>query len=319
MKTMTTLSGTLNKDKVFSPHFILLLAFAGVYVLWGSTYLAISILIKTVPMFLMAGFRFLLASSFMFLWAFLAKHPLPSKKEAQKSCINGFLLLVLGNGGILIANRYIASSGVIAILVAITPLIMAFLEWCTGKAEKPSFSVWLGMLIGIAGILVLSGPENLKSLGHDSKIGIFIILFSCFSWAMGTLYSRTGSTPSSPIFNSAIQMVFSSACMFLIGTMEGEWQFVEWSNYGLKEAVSFLYLVVGGSVLGFTAYTYITKNASPSSVSTYAYVNPVIALLLGWQIGKETISPQTILASMLLVGGVVLIVLKPTWKRPISK
>lgn len=305
---------SMNRGSRKSTDFTLLLAFGGVYILWGSTYLAMSVLIKTVPMFLMASTRFALAGSILLMWAYWAKHPFPSKKEAVRSCLLGGMLLVGGNGGVVVANTFISSSGIIAIMVAITPLLVAVLQWATGTSEKLPLSAWIGILVGIVGMIVLAGPGNLKSFGENSMWGILCILLSCTSWAFGTMYATKGNLPTSPLVNSGIQMWFASICMLVFATFHGEWNTVSLPSYGWKEGLSFLYLVVGGSVLGFTSYTYLARNASPSSASTYAYVNPVIALFLGWWIGHEEISQQTIVASSLLVGGVALIVMKPKFK-----
>lgn len=310
-----TLSSSSTRSNLNTDKFILVLAFAGVYILWGTTYLAMSTLVKTVPMFLMAAFRFLFAGSIMLAWAFWVNHERPSRKQITKSSILGLLLLVGGNGGVLIANKFIASSGVIAVLVAATPLWIAFLQWLLGTSEKLTPSVWIGIFLGIAGMTILSGSENLKSLGNDSLWGIGALVLSSISWATGTVYGSTGKTPSSPLFNSSIQMLFASFCMFLIATGHQEWGTIDLGKYGWIELGSFLYLVIGGSVLGFTSYTYLTKNASTTSASTYAYVNPVIALFLGWWLGNELITQQTILASLILLAAVVLIVVKPKMSK----
>lgn len=306
-----TLSSTSIESQASKDQLTLVLAFAGVYILWGSTYLAMSTLVKTVPMFLMAAFRFLLAGSIMLAWGFFAHHERPTRKQATKSSVLGLLFLVGGNGGVLVANKFIASSGVIAVLIAATPLWIAFLQWLVGTSEKLTPSVWIGILLGISGMAILSGPENLKSLGNDSLLGIGALVLSSISWALGTVYGAKGKSSSSPLFNSGIQMLCASLCMFLIATGRSEWEQINLSAYGWTEIGSFLYLVIGGSVLGFTSYTYLNKNASTTSVSTYAYVNPIIALFLGWWLGNELITQQTIFASLLLLLAVVLIVVKP--------
>lgn len=293
----------------------LILAFAGVYILWGSTYLAIKILVVSVPPFAMAAFRFLIAGGIMFALAALHKQPVPNKEQIVNAAVSGILLLVLGNGMLLLAYRYIASTGVIAVIVAITPLWTVLLQWLWKRNAKPVLAVWIGIALGIAGMWSLAGPKNIDSLGPSSWMGITIILAGTFSWAVGTIYASSKSLPSSGALNSGIQMLSASACMFVMTTLTNEWKDIHLSQYGWNEAFSFLYLILGGSVLGFTAYTYIARNASPSSVSTYAYVNPVIALLLGWWILHESISTQTLIACAVLIVSVVLVVAKPTLGR----
>ena len=294
-----------------SKQITLILAFAGVYVLWGSTYFAIKILVHSVPVFLMAAARFLIAGSIMLVWGKLSNQVLPNKTQIKNAAISGFILLVLGNGTMLFANSYISSSGVIAVVVAITPLWMVLLQWLWNKGSQPTFAIWTGIALGIMGMWFLAGPENMPSLGEGSWIGILLVVAGTIFWAIGTIYSKGAIMPESSIYTSAIQMLSASACMFVFGTLFGDWQQLNFAAYGWAEGLSFVYLIIGGSVLGFTSYSYITKNAPAASVSTYAYVNPVIALFIGWWIGHELISNQTLLACALLLAGVILIVVKP--------
>jgi len=289
----------------------LLIAFAGVYILWGSTYLAIRVVLQTIPLCLMAGSRFLIAGIIMLVWGFLAKHQFPSKIELKRSAVSGILLLVLGNAGVLYANRFVSTSGIIAVVVAITPFWVVLLQWLMNRNKKPALSVWIGIALGMIGMAVLAGPENLKGIGANSHIGIAVILVSTLCWAIGTLYAGAGSQPSSPAYNASFQMLSASIVMFVLATATSEWQTFDATIIDEKSIFSFWYLVIGGSVLGFTAFMYIARNASPASATTYAYVNPVIALFLGWWLGNETINLQTIIASCLLVGAVALVVTKP--------
>lgn len=289
----------------------LLIAFAGVYILWGSTYLAIRVVLQTIPLCLMAGSRFLIAGIIMLAWGFLAKHQFPNRLEIKRSAVSGILLLVLGNAGVLVANRYLSSSGIIAVIIAITPFWVVLLQWLLNKKARPTLSVWLGILVGMIGMFVLSGSNNLKNLGENSHIGIALLVGSTFCWALGTLYAGAGKQPSSPAYGAGIQMLSASVTMFVLATITNEWTTFNANIIDGKSILSFWYLVIGGSVLGFTAFMYIARNASPASATTYAYVNPVIALFLGWWLGNETINLQTIIASCLLVGAVALVVTKP--------
>jgi len=301
-----TESRTTQRNKI-----TLLIAFAGVYILWGSTYLAIRTVLQTVPLCLMAAFRFLIAGVIMLAWGFLAKHPFPNKIEIKRSALSGILLLIFGNAGVLFANRFVSTSGIIAVVVAITPFWVVLLQWVLNRKAKPALSVWLGIILGMIGMAVLAGPENLKSIGENSHIGIAIILFSTLCWAIGTLYAGAGAQPSSPAYNACIQMLSASTGMFVLATATNEWGKFDASIIDGKSILSFWYLVIGGSVLGFTSFMYIARNASAASATTYAYVNPLIALFLGWWLGNETINLQTIIASSLLIGAVALVVTKP--------
>ena len=312
METENELVKSIEREKriLNTKQITLILAFAGVYILWGSTYFAIKILVHSVPVFLMAAARFLIAGSIMLLWAWLAKEALPTKTQITKAAISGFLLLVLGNGTMLFANNYIASSGVIAVVVAITPLWMVLLQWLWNKGTQPTLAIWFGIILGIIGMWFLAGPENMPSLGPGSWIGIILVIAGTIFWAIGTVYSKGSDMPASSIVTSAIQMLSASGSMLIFGTIFGDWRRLNLCAYGWAEGLSFIYLVIGGSVIGFTSYSYITKNAPAASVSTYAYVNPVIALFIGWWIGHEIISNQTLLACTLLLAGVIMIVVK---------
>ena len=313
METQNELLKSIDRQtkSLTNKQITLILAFAGVYVLWGSTYFAIKILVHSVPVFLMAAARFLIAGTIMLVWGKLSSQALPEIRQIYNAAISGFILLVLGNGTMLFANSYISSSGVIAVIVAITPLWMVLLQWLWNKGAQPTFAIWTGIALGIMGMYFLAGPDNMPSLGKSSWVGILLVVAGTVFWAIGTIYSKGTIMPESSIYTSAIQMLAASVSMFVFGSVAGDWQQLNFSAYGWAEGLSFIYLVIGGSVLGFTAYSYITKNAPAASVSTYAYVNPVIALFIGSWIGHEIISNQTLLACALLLAGVILIVVKP--------
>ncbi len=311
METIEETTRELETSQLQRNKLTLIVAFAGIYILWGSTYFAIRVVLQTVPLCLMAAFRFLIAGVIMLAWGFLAKHPFPNRIEIKRSAISGILLLVLGNAGVLVANRYFSSSGIIAVIIAITPFWVVMLQWILNKNAKPTLSVWMGIIVGMIGMMVLSGANNLKSLGENSHIGIALLLGSTFCWALGTLYAGVGKQPSSPAYGAGIQMLSASATMFVLATTTNEWGAFDASIIDGKTILSFWYLIIGGSVLGFTAFMYIARNASAASATTYAYVNPVIALFIGWWLGNETINMQTIIASSLLIGAVALVVTKP--------
>lgn len=310
---MNTITQTLITDEMRqerSQKITLVLAFAAIYIIWGSTYYAMRIVITTIPMFIMAAFRFLLAFGIMMVWAKLGKHAHPSKEEMKRALISGIFLLVSGNAGVLVANRFLNSSGIIAVLIAITPFWVVLLQWLLYKT-KPTLSVIIGLAIGLIGMATLMGPKNLQNLGENAWIGILAAVLSTFGWSVGTLYSYAGKMPSSPAYSSGLQMLAASIIMFTASLFTGEWEQFDVNAIDMKSMLSFWYLVICGSVLGFTAYTYVSRNASPSSATTYAYVNPVIALFIGWWLGNEVINQQTLIAATLLIGAVALVVAKP--------
>jgi drug/metabolite transporter (DMT)-like permease len=292
---------------------LLWLCFAGVYILWGSTYLAIRVVLQSIPVSVMATLRFWIAGSIMFAWAWLAGHSFPNREQTARSAFSGFLLLVLGNAGVLFANRFLASSGIIAVLVAVTPFWIVLLQCGMNRANRPPLSVWLGILLGIVGMVVLVGAENLKILGENAPKGIAIVLVSTLCWAIGTLYTSSGKLPSSFAYNAGIQMFSAGICMGVLAILTNEWQSFSFAAVDSKAILSFWFLVIGGSVLGFTAFNYLARHASPTGATTYAYVNPLVALFLGWWLGNEIFNIQTLFASVLLIGAVALVVTKPKW------
>jgi drug/metabolite transporter (DMT)-like permease len=187
----------------------------------------------------MATLRFWIAGSIMFAWAWLAGHSFPNREQTARSAFSGFLLLVLGNAGVLFANRFLASSGIIAVLVAVTPFWIVLLQCGMNRANRPPLSVWLGILLGIVGMVVLVGAENLKILGENAPKGIAIVLVSTLCWAIGTLYTSSGKLPSSFAYNAGIQMFSAGICMGVLAILTNEWQSFSFAAVDSKAILSF--------------------------------------------------------------------------------
>jgi len=292
---------------------LLILAFAAVYIVWGSTYLAMRFVLESMPPFLMAAFRFTIAGSLLVVFGRLNKHPWPTVSEIKNCSLVGFLLLVTGGGGVVWAQQYIPS-GITALIVTIEPVWIVLLLWLKSAENKPTPIVWLGIILGLLGMLVLIGPSSLSDLEKLHPIGVIVLIASSISWAVGSLYALKVGLPSSSSMSTGFQMLSAAIFMFAIGSLHSEWSDLEITEITNRSIFGFVYLILFGSLIGFTSYSYIVKNANPTSVSTYAYVNPVIAVFLGWWIGNERVSSQTIIAALLLVSAVVLIIMKPEWK-----
>ncbi|QHL87028.1 EamA family transporter [Nibribacter ruber] len=282
-------------------------AFAAIYIIWGSTYLAIVFAIDTLPPFLMAGLRFLLAGALLFTFARLRGDTAPAPIHWRSTFIIGGLLLLVGNGAVVWAEQHVAS-GIAALLVTTEPLWIVALQWAGKEKNKPKKAVLLGMLLGIVGMLVLVSPW--KSTGDIALGPCVLIFFSAGAWALGSLYSNKAPLPSSQVLTTGMQMLCGGALLLLAGTVAGEWQTTQWSAVSQQSWLAFGYLVVFGSLIAFTAYSWLTRVAPPAQVSTYAYVNPVIAVFLGWALANEEITAQTLVATALLVTAVVIITLK---------
>jgi drug/metabolite transporter (DMT)-like permease len=300
---------------------ILVAAFFAVYVFWGSTYLAIKYAIETLPPFLMAGARFAFAGSILFLCARLSKdYETPKLEHWRTSVIVGTLLLLGGNGAVVFAQHYIPSS-LAALLVATEPLWIVVLSWLWLHQGRPNWKVALGLVFGFAGVwLLISGRASTgtESAGAGQWIGIIAVIIGALSWATGSIYGLRGASPKSSLLAAGMQMLSGSVSLLLVGLIRGEASTFDPSAVSFNSFFGLAYLVVFGSLLGFTAYSWLLKNARPSMVATYAYVNPVIAVVLGWFIAGESMTGQMLIGAGVVVGSVVLITSQNT-KEPESE
>ena len=282
-------------------------AFAAVYVIWGSTYLAIRYAIETLPPFLMAGARFLIAGSLVCLWvAWRERAPRPTAAQWGQSAIVGAFLLLGGNGAVVWAEQRVAS-GVAALLVATLALWMVLLEWIRPNGTRPTLPVIGGVLLGLAGVGVLVGPQQLVGGGAVDSAGALALIAGSLSWAIGSLASRSPRMPRSVMLGTGMQMLAGGAMLAAAGLLNGEAATVRWSAMSTESVAAFAYLVVFGSLVGFTAYIWLLGHVSAASASTYAYVNPVVAVLLGWAIAGEEVGARTLVAGGVIVLAVVLI------------
>lgn len=303
-----TLQG-IGKTESSRTLLILVAAFAAVYIFWGSTYLAIKYAIETLPPFLMAGSRFIFAGAILFTWARFSKgYERPTLRHWRTSFIVGTLLLLGGNGLVVFAEHYLQSSFA-ALLIATEPLWIVLLSWAWLGHGRPNWKVALGLVIGFLGVwLLISGRAITGDNGAGSQwIGIVAVLFASLSWAAGSIYGLRGVTPKSPVLTAGMQMISGSASLLTVGLLRGELATFEPSGVSFSSLMGVLYLVVFGSLVGYTAYAWLLKNARPSMVATYAYVNPVVAVLLGWLIAGESMTSQMLVGAGVIVASVVLI------------
>jgi drug/metabolite transporter (DMT)-like permease len=289
--------------------FKVITAFLIIYIVWGSTYLAIRFGVETLPPFLMAATRFLLAGSVLFLWDRYRGAPMPTLPQWRSGAIIGGMLLVVGNGGVTWAEREIPS-GVTALLVSTSPIWFVILDWLAFDGPRPTRRVVLGLAIGLCGVLLLIGPDRILTGGGFSIAGIIVLMMATVSWAGGSLYSRRASLPASPLMATAVEMLAGGAILLVVSTVAGEPFHLDPSQVSVVSLLSLGYLFVFGSLIGFTAYVWLLRVSTPARVSTYAYVNPVIAVVLGWTMGGEELSGRMILAAGVIVAGVVLIVMR---------
>lgn len=287
---------------------ILIAALAAVYIIWGSTYLGIKYAIETLPTFLMAGFRFTVAGSVMLLWArFTKDYEKPKLIHWRTSFIVGALLLLCGNGFVVLAEHYISSS-LAALLIATEPFWIVIISWLVMKGVRPNLKVALGLVLGFIGVTLLIGGSGFSfESGNNQLIGAGLIIIGTLAWASGSLYGLRAPTPKSPILTAGMQMLAGGLTLLLVGTLLGEWKTFDAAKVSTNSLLALVYLIVFGSIIAFTAYSWLLKNVEPSLASTYAYVNPVIAVLLGWAIAGESLTGQMLLGAGVIVGSVVLI------------
>ena len=287
----------------------ILLAFAGIYLIWGSTYLGILFAIQSIPPFLMAGARFLLAGLIMFAIA-RTQGPLRSTStEWRTSLIVGACLLLGGNGGVTLSEKFI-ESGLASLIVATVPIYITLLGWLFAMTPRPAPIVWLGLAGGFLGVAMLMGPALRFSSGSGSHpaIGMSILLLSSFLWSAGSLYSRTAKHSASPFFAAAQQMFCGGVLLMLVGSFVGEPKDFHPGNITTLSLSAFAYLVLIGAIVGYTAYFWLLRHCDPAKVATYAYVNPIVAVALGALFAHETVTLRTLLAAALIIGSVALII-----------
>ena len=291
-------------------------AFAAVYVVWGSTYLAIRYAVQTMPPLLMAGARFLVSGAMLYAWARLRGAPRPTAVEWRVAALTGVLMLCLGNGSVGWAEQRIPSA-LAALIVAVVPLWMVVFDWVMPGGERPTFAVIAGVIVGLAGLVVLVGPERVDTAGPVDVIGALVLVAASMAWAFGSVYNRRGARPESATMSTGLQMLGGSVALVASGLALGEGHRTSLSQISAASWAGWVYLVTFGSLLGFTAYIYLLKEVSPAKASTYAYVNPVVALVLGWAIAGEAITARTLVAAAIILGGVALITLAKA-SRPLS-
>jgi len=288
-----------------SHRFKLILAFAAIYLIWGSTYLAIRLAIETLPPFLMAGVRFVVAGVTLYGWARWRGAPRPILTNWLAAAIVGGLMLLGGNGGVTWAEQRVPS-GLTAVLIATVPLWIAILEWMRG-GTRPSGRVAGGLIMGLAGIALLVSPGELAGAKGIDLVGAAVLVVASLSWAIGSLYSRRARLPSSPLLATAMEMLCGGLLLLLAALITGQTADLDPSRISLQSVLALCYLIVFGSLVAFTAYIWLLRVTLPSHAATYAYVNPVVAVFLGWALGGEPLTARTLLAAAIIVGAVVII------------
>ncbi len=286
---------------------LIFLAYAAVYLIWGSTYFAISIGIESMPALLVPAFRHLCVGLVFYpLFRYLTKEK-PTLSQWVTCSVTGILLLAVGNGTVSWSEKFVPS-GIAALLVATVSLWMVLIDWLRPGGVRPAPRVFVGLFLGFAGLVLLVGPKNLGGSDRVSPLGTLVLVMASFAWAYGSIYSRHHPLPRSPLLGVAMQCLAGGWALLLVALFNGELGSFHLAQVSTRSWLALFYLAAFGSALGFSAYVYLLKHSNATHVSTYAFVNPVVALLLGWSLGGESLTLRTIIASAVILGAVILVI-----------
>jgi drug/metabolite transporter (DMT)-like permease len=290
---------------------LVIIAFGLVYVVWGSTYLAIRVGIESFPPLLLAGSRHLLTGLILYPILRRTSGVRPTASHWRISFITGFLLLFIGNGGVCLAERTVPS-GITALLVATVSLWLVLIDWLRPGGTRPVPRVVAGLVLGFGGLALLVGPKNLGGSGRVDPFGVGILVIASLAWATGSVYSKhAGGLSGSPLLGVAMQSLAGGVSLWIAGIVTGELGALHLGAISTRSWIALAYLVVFGSGVGFTAYIYILKKSTATRVATYAFVNPVVALFLGWLLVGESINLRTVIAAAVILTAVLLVITAP--------
>jgi len=283
---------------------LIFLSFLSIYVIWGSTYLAIRYAVETIPPLYTAGIRHLSAGSILLIWA-LAKGLRPTWHQIRASVVIGFFFFLIGHGSLHWAER-VVPSGLAALLIAVEPIFVFLLSSAAARTWRLNGILLTGILMGLLGVgMLLRGTTGQPA--HGLTLGSLAILVGAFSWSVGIIYSRRSHLSGSPLLLSALSLLSGAAMLLLTATIAGEAREFSFSRVSTRSWLALGYLIVFGSVIAFTAYSWLLEHYSPTLVATHTYVNPVVAVVLGWAYGGEALTVRVLLAASLVVLAVVLV------------
>jgi len=289
---------------------LVLAAFAAVYLLWGSTYLAIRVGVETVPPLILAGLRHFTVGVFLYPILRWKTGVRPTTANWKSAAVTGCLLLFVGNGGVSWAEQ-IVPSGITALLVTMVSLWLVIVDWLRPGGVRPVPKVLLGLVLGFVGVALLVGPSPWGGSERVNLSGVTVLVIACFAWACGSIYSKHGGMPGSALLGVAMQSFSGGVALLLAGLLSGEFHRFHFAGVSRASWVALAYLIVFGSCIGLSAYLYILQKSSAARVATYALVNPVVALILGWLFADEIISLRTVIAAVVILTAVVLVITAP--------
>lgn len=291
----------------------LITGFVTIYLLWGSTYLGIKIAVETLPPFLMAGARFLVAGVLVAGWVAGTRGFRATGRQWFDNSIVGGLLLLGGNGLVSWSEQKIPS-GIATLIVSLGPLFIVLLDWAVHassrdkrRGNRPTWATFVGVGLGIGGLAVLVGPSLGAGQAQLDPWRVGGLVLACFSWSTGSIYTRYARAPAEPFTAAAIQMLTGSLWLFVVSALMGEPGHFDFAAVSSRSLIAWSYLIVAGSLVGFTTFVWLMKHSTPARVSTYAYVNPVVAVFLGWMFAHEPVGPRMFVGAAIIIAGVAII------------
>lgn len=295
---------------VRQPRWKTLLAFAIIYFVWGSTYLAIRIGVREVPPFLLAGMRFFVAGGVLYAWMRATGTPSPTRREWAAVTLPAVLLFAVDYGLVFWAEQRVPS-GITAVIMATIPVFMALADILFLRTSRLTLRLAFALMVGIGGVAVLvSHAKNLGEGAVDSS-GAIALLVGAVSWSVASVLSRKLPLPESKVMSSGAQMLAGGILLTLTAAMLGEFRGFHMQTVSVRAWLALAYLIVAGSIVAFTAYVWLIHHESPTKVGTYAYVNPVVAVVIGYFLGGEAIGARTVLGTLLILVSVVVITTTP--------
>ena len=282
-------------------------ALIALYIVWGSTYLAIRFAVETMPPFLHASLRFLVSGLILFIWRRAAGDPKPTVGNWKSTAIVGTFLLLGGNGLVALAEKHIPS-GIAALVISTSPFWLVLFESLRAGGTKPNWQSILGLVIGFSGVFYLIGPAEITGSGQQfNTFSLILLLCAPVLWSLGSIYARGAEMPQSTLMSTGMQMLAGAVSLFIVSAMSGELSSFNLAQVTLRSWLGLAYLITFGSLVGFVAYGWLLHNAPVSLFSTYAYVNPVVAVFLGWWLANEELNIRMVVASAIIIGSVIFI------------
>ena len=282
----------------------IVLAFAAIYVIWGSTYLAILFAIETLPPFLMAGVRFVTAGIVLYIFQYFRTSERPTLVQWRSALVIGACLIGVGNGAVVWAEQRIPS-GMAAMIVAVVPCWMVLFDWLWQGNKRPSLMTTSGLLLGFGGLAMLVLPGLRGTTGSLDLGGAGAIMCGSVTWAFGSIYSKRAPLPKAQLLATAMEMLCGGGLLVIAGALAGEVGALDVGSITARSLLAVLYLITFGSLIAFSAYVWLLHKVSAAQVSTYAYVNPLVAVLLGWLLAREKFTGMMAAACAAIIAGVV--------------